>query len=127
MKVFFAYIIIFTVQSAFFDLVSLSAHTFELAEGFLLLPFLKLDLKNFGAGFFITMVDLFLDFFNPSGLPTLPLYPLDEINPNNTSPYLDTFAVAFTICLIFLFTYVRLKLWVEEGVSVKWIENIHPG
>ena len=76
-KVFFAYIITFTVQPVFFDLVSLSAHTFELAEGFLFLPFMKLGLKNFNVGFFITIVDWFLDFFNPFGLPTLPLYPLD--------------------------------------------------
>jgi len=35
-KVFFGYILVFTVQPSFFDLVSLSAHTFELFESLLI-------------------------------------------------------------------------------------------
>ncbi len=125
-KAFFGYILVFTVQPSFFDLVSLSAHTFELFEGFLILPFLKVDLKNFNTGLLITLIDWFFDFFNPFGLPTLSLYPLDEINPNNTAPYIGIFAVAFTVSLIIIFSFVRLKYWVNDDVDVKWIEDIHP-
>jgi uncharacterized membrane protein YpjA len=125
-KVFFGYILVFTVQPSFFDLVSLSAHIFELFESLLILPFLKVDLKNFNAGLFITLIDWFFDFLNPFGLPTLPLYPLDEINPNNTAPYIDIFFVAFTISLVLIFSYIRLKHWVENDANVKWIEDINP-
>ena len=125
-KVFFGYILVFTVQPSFFDLISLSAHTFELFEGLLILPFLKVDQKNFNASLLITLVDWFLDFFNPLGLPTLPLYPLDEINPNNTAPYIGIFAIAFTVGLVLLFSYIRFKHWIDDGVDVKWIDDIHP-
>ncbi len=125
-KVFIGYILVFTVQPSFFDLVSLSAHIFELFEGFLILPFLKVDLKNFNAGLFITVIDWFFDFFNPFGLPTLPLYPLDDINPNNTAPYIGIFAVVFTLVLILLFSYIRLKYWVDNDIDIKWIEDIDP-
>ena len=123
-KVFCAYILIFTVQPTFFDLVSLSAHTFELVEGILLLPFIRVDFKNFQVGFLITVIDWFLDLFNPFGLPTLSLYPLDEINPNNMAPFIDSFVIVFTLCLIFLFTYIRLKHWVKDNESVKWVEDV---
>ena len=123
-KVFFGYIIVFTVQPSFFDLVSLSAHTFELLEGFLILPFLKVDLKNFNAGLFITLIDWYFDFFNHFGLPTLPLYPLDEINPNNTAPYIDIFCIWFTLILILLFIFIRLKYWTKEDENINWIDNI---
>ena len=125
-KVFLMYILIFTVQPTFFDIVALSAHIFELAEGFLILPFLKVDLKSFNASFVITIIDWFFDFFNPFGLPTLPLYPLDEINPNNIAPFIDIFVLEFTVVLIILFTYIRLKYWVVRDGSEKWMKDIQP-
>ncbi|MHA1993682.1 MAG: DUF1405 domain-containing protein [Candidatus Hodarchaeales archaeon] len=124
-RAFFGYIVVFTVQPSFFDIVSLAAHTFELGEGLILLLFIKVDLKNYSLSAFITMVDWFFDFLNPFDLPTLVLYPFDaDINPNNTAPYITTFAVVFITVIIGCLIYVRWKHWISEGKNVKWIETL---
>lgn len=124
-KAFFGYIVVFSVQPSFFDLVSLTAHTFELCEASVLLLFMKVDLKNFQVASFIHWIDWFFDFNPfPFSLPTLALYPVDEINPDNTAPFIGVFAVVFTIVILLTMAYIRLKHWVDEGVQVKWIDDL---
>lgn len=124
-RVFFGYIVVFTVQPTFFDIVSLAAHTFELCEAFLLLLFIKVDTKNFSLAAVITLVDWFFDFLNPFDLPTLVLYPFDaDINPNNTAPFISIFAVVFIIIITGCLIYIRWKYWINGGENVNWIEDL---
>jgi hypothetical protein len=124
-KAFFAYIMIITVRPAFFDIGSLTAHIVELGEALVLLPFIEVDLKNFQLASLITWIDWFFDFNPfPFSLPTLPLYPVDEINPNNTAPFIDLFAVVFVVIIITLMTYIRLKHWVSTELHINWIEDL---
>ena len=122
---YFAYIVIFTVRPAFLDIGSLTAHIIELCEAFALVPFTKVDLKNFQLASLITWIDWFFDFNPfPFSFPTLPLYPVDAINPDNTAPFIELFAVVFGVIIITLMTYLRLKHWVDEGVQVNWVEEL---
>ena len=124
-RVFFGYIVVFTVQPSFFDIVSLAAHTFELCEGLLLLLFIKVDLKSFTLAASISLIDWFFDFLNPFDLPTLVLYPFDaDINPNNTAPYITIFAVVFITVIIGCLIYLRWKHWTLRGSNINWIENV---
>ena len=123
-RVFFGYIIVFSVQPTFFDIVSLTAHAFELMEALVVLLFIDIDQRSFQVGVTITVIDWFFDFFNPFGLPTLFLYPLDEINPYNTAPHIGIFAVAFTTILLSLTTYLRWKHWAGDDVQYNWVESL---
>jgi hypothetical protein len=123
--VFFGYIVVFTVQPSFFDVVSLAAHTFELCEGLILLLFIKVDLKNFSVAAAISLIDWFFDFLNPFDLPTLVLYPFDaDINPNNTAPFISIFAIVFITSIIGCLIYIRWKHWIQDGQDVKWINEL---
>ncbi|MHA1976893.1 MAG: DUF1405 domain-containing protein [Candidatus Hodarchaeales archaeon] len=124
-RAFFGFIVVFTVQPSFFDIVALAAHTFELCEGLTLLLFIKTDLKNYILAASITLIDWFFDFFNPFDLPTLVLYPFDaNINPNNTAPYITIFAVVFITVIVGCLIYIRLKHWIPIANNVKWIVNL---
>jgi uncharacterized membrane protein YpjA len=124
-RAFFAYILIITVRPAFLDIGSLTAHLVELGEALVLLPFIKVDLKNFQLASLITWIDWFFDFNPfPFSFPTLPLYPVDEINPDNTAPFIELFAVVFAVIIIILMTYIRLKHWITTELKVNWVEDL---
>ncbi|MHA1213693.1 MAG: DUF1405 domain-containing protein [Candidatus Hodarchaeales archaeon] len=128
-KVFIGYVLIFTLMPSFFDLVSLSAHTLELTEGLLVLPFIKTDMKHFLAANLILVIDWFFDFnifFLPRGvLPTLALYPYHQLyNPDNTAPYIGIFFIVFTITMILLLFLIRFFFWAKDKQSINWIEFI---
>ncbi|UCE12493.1 MAG: DUF1405 domain-containing protein [Candidatus Heimdallarchaeota archaeon] len=125
-KVFVGYIVLFTLIPSYFDLVSLTAHTIELIEGLLILPFIKTDLKNFIVAGSILLLDIFLDFFNPfDRYPTLALYQPHEIyNPVGTAPFFWHFFLLFSVVTAGLLIYIRLKHWTEENTSIKWIERL---
>ncbi|MFX0126416.1 MAG: DUF1405 domain-containing protein [Candidatus Hodarchaeota archaeon] len=109
-KAWFNYIIVFISEPSFFEIVSLSAHTFELLEAFLILPFLKADDKSFLISTLMLTLDWFFDFFNPFGLPTIGLYPYHpEFNPNNMAPHIDVFIVGLTIITFGLILMIYLK------------------
>ena len=125
-KVFIGYIALIILIPSFFSLVSLGAHTFELIEGLLILPFIKTDRRNFSIASAILTLDWYLDFFNPfDKYPTLFLYQKHEIyNPISTELYFWHFFLIFTVIMFGFLIYIRLKHWSDLGVSVKWIENI---
>lgn len=124
-RVFIGYIVVFSVRPSFFDLVSLSAHTFELCEALVLLLFMKVDSKNFLVATLIHWIDFFFDFNPfPFSYPTLGLYPKDPINPDNTAPFIGIFAIVFMIVNISTMLYIRLKHWVDNEIHVNWIEDI---
>ena len=125
-KVYFGYIMLFTLIPSYFDFVSFLAHTFELMEGLLILPFIKTDLRNFSVASSLLTLDWFLDFFNPFfKYPTLALYQKHEIyNPVGTKPFFLHFFLLFTIIIFGLLIYIRLKHWTEGNASLKWIESI---
>ncbi len=124
-RVFFGYIVVFTVQPSFFDIVSLAAHTFELCEGLVVLLFIKTDLKHYSAAASISLMDWFFDFLNPFDLPTLVLYPFDaDINPNNTAPFIHIFAVVFITVIIGCLILIRRKYWLADEKNIAWINNL---
>lgn len=123
-RVFFGYIVVFSVQPTFFDIISLGAHTIEFLQGLIVLLFIDIDPRSFQVGVTITVIDWFFDFLNPFGLPTLILYPLDEINPYNTAPYIGIFAITFTTIILVLMTYLRWKYWAGDDIRHNWIESI---
>ncbi|MHA1974195.1 MAG: DUF1405 domain-containing protein [Candidatus Hodarchaeales archaeon] len=123
-KVFIGYILIFTLIPSFFDLVSLSAHTLELIEGLLVLPFIKTDSKHYLVANLVLFIDWFFD-FNIFLLPTLALYPYHEIyNPDNTAPYIEIFFVVFTILMVLLLLLIRYFFWAKDEQNINWIEFI---
>lgn len=126
-KVCIGYFLLFILIPSYFDLVSLIAHTVELVEGLLILPFLKTDLRNFSVAGSILLLDIFLDFFNPFGkYPTIALYQPHEIyNPVGTAPFIWHFFLIFSAITAGLLIYIRLKHWTEENTSIKWIEKIY--
>ncbi|MFX0085443.1 MAG: DUF1405 domain-containing protein [Candidatus Hodarchaeota archaeon] len=112
-KVFFGYLTLLVFLPSFFSIVSLVAHTFELFEGFIILLFIRANIQDFSAASFITIIDLFFDFFNPFGLPTLFLYPYhQEYNPNPTEPFLLPFFIVFSVTVFLLLIFIRLKRWI---------------
>ncbi|MHA2176060.1 MAG: DUF1405 domain-containing protein [Candidatus Hodarchaeales archaeon] len=124
-RVFFGYLVVFAVQPPFFDIISLTAHTVELLEGIIVLLFINVDQRSFQVGGSITIIDWFFDLFNPFGLPTLFLYPLDEINQNNTAPYIEIFAIVFTAIILILMTYLRWKHWAGDEIRHNWVDSIN--
>ena len=125
-KVFFAYLALIVFEPSYFDLVSLSVHIFELFEGLVVLLFLRANNRDFSFGSFIIIIDLFFDFFNPFGLPTLFLYPYHQnYNQNPTEPYLLPFFLIYSILVFFLLSFIRLKKWArlksleENSMAIK--------
>ncbi len=111
-KAWATYIIVFISEPAFFEIVSLSAHTFELLEALMILPFLKTSSKSFLVSTSILTLDWYLDFFNPIGLPTTGLYPFHpEFNPNNMAPHINVFIIVISIITFGLLLLIRLKFW----------------
>ncbi len=125
-KVFFGYIMLIMLIPSFFDLVSFLAHTFELMEGLLILPFIKTDFKNFSVASTILTLDWFFDFLNPFyKYPTLALYQQHELyNPVGTKPVFWQFFLLFSVITCGLLIYLRLKHWSDE---VNWIESVSIG
>lgn len=124
-KVFFGYITLFLLIPSFFDMVSLTAHSFEMIEGLTLLPFIRTDLQNFITSAGILILDWFMD-FNPFILPTLALYPLHEqYNPNPTSPFIGIFFLVFSFLIFSLLIMIKFMRWNSSKTHVKWIENLH--
>ncbi len=121
-KVFFGYLTLLVFLPSFFSIVSLTAHTFELFEGLIILLFLRANIQEFSIASFITTLDLFLDFFNPFGLPTLFLYPYHkDYNPNPTEPFLLPFFIVFSVTIFFLLIFIRLKRWITVNSHNKEI------
>jgi uncharacterized membrane protein YpjA len=125
-KVFFAYLTLIVFEPSYFDLVSLFLHIFELIEGLVVLLFLRANNRDFSFGSFIIIIDLFFDFFNPFGLPTLFLYPYhQDYNQNPTEPYLLTFFLIYSALVFFLLSFIRLKKWTrlksldENSMTIK--------
>lgn len=125
-KVFFAYLTLIVFEPSYFDLVSLFVHIFELFEGLVVLLFLRANNRDFSFGSFIIIIDLFFDFFNPFGLPTLFLYPYhQDYNQNPTEPYLLLFFLIYSVLILFLLTFIRLKKWTrlksleENSMAIK--------
>jgi uncharacterized membrane protein YpjA len=111
-KVFFSYLTLLVFLPSFFSIVSLAAHTFELFEGVIILLFLRANIQEFSFASFITILDLFFDFFNPFGFPTLFLYPYhQDYNPNPTEPFLLPFFIVFSVIIFSLLIFIRLKRW----------------
>ena len=111
-KVFFAYLTLIVFEPSYFDLVSLFVHIFEFFEGLVVLLFLRANNRDFSFGSFIIIIDLFFDFFNPFGLPTLFLYPYhQDYNQNPTEPYLLPFFLIYSVLVFFLLSFIRLKKW----------------
>jgi len=113
-KVFFGYLTLLVFIPSFFSIVSLAAHTFELIEGLIILLFLRVNIQDFSLASFITILDLYFDFFNPFGFPTLFLYPYHQnYNINPTEPFLLPFFTVFSATIFFLLIFIRLKRWIE--------------
>ncbi len=124
-KVFFQYLVVFTVMPSFFSIVSLAAHTFEFSEALIILLFMDLDLPNYAIGSSIIITDWFFDYFNPFGLPTLPLFPYhEELNPINSEPHLFIFLIVMTIVIYSLLFLIRATQWNTDGQRIGFLEKI---
>ncbi len=113
-KVLFAYLTLLVFLPSYFSIVSLVAHLIEFGEGLIILLFIKTGNRDFSIATFIVILDWFLDFFNPFGLPTIFLYPYHpDYNPNPTAPFIFPIFLVFSVLIYFLLVFIRLKKWKE--------------
>ena len=113
-KVLFGYLTLLVFLPSFFSIVSLVAHLIEFGEGLIILLFIKTGNRDFSIASFIVILDWFLDFFNPFGLPTIFLYPYHpDYNPNPTAPFIFPIFLVFSVLIYFLLVFIRLKKWKE--------------
>ncbi len=116
-KVLFGYLTLLVFLPSFFSIVSLVAHLIEFGEGLIILLFIKTGNRDFSIATFIVILDWFLDFFNPFGLPTIFLYPYHpDYNPNPTAPFILPIFLVFSVSIYFLLVFSRLKKW-EDTIS----------
>ncbi len=109
-KVFIGYIVLFTLRPPYFDIVSFLAHTFELIEGVLIIPFLKPNKSQILISGSILTLDWYFDFLNPFGLPTLALYPYHaEFNIYNVKPFIGVYFVIYSLIIFVFLAYFWKK------------------